>query len=198
MDHRDVVLEQEQWLYQGFLKIKKLQLKHRRFSGDMSSSIIREVLVRPLAVAVLPYDPILDKVVLLEQFRPGAIESQKPWLIEIVAGLKQDNETNDEVAKRELFEETGLACSALLPVYEYWVSPGGSNEKAVLYCAKVDANQANGIYGLATEHEDIKVTTVSSDEAFELLEVGKIQNSFALVALQWLQINKKKILELWQ
>jgi ADP-ribose pyrophosphatase len=197
MDRKDVFVQKEQWLYEGFLKLKKFELKYRKFAGDISPTVTREVLYRPTAVAVLPYDPYLDKVVLIEQFRVGALESEFPWLLEIVAGLQQESEVYAELAKRELYEETGLRCSELLPVYEYWVSPGSSNEKVILYCAKVDANHAQGVHGLAEEHEDIRVVSVSSEEAFDLLERGKITNSFALIALQWLQLHKKKILEQW-
>ena len=47
---------------------------------------------------------------LVEQFRAGCIDLPgEPWLIEAVAGLVETGETAEDVAMREVREETGLA-----------------------------------------------------------------------------------------
>jgi len=73
-------------LYEGFYQLDKLTIEHDRYNGQ-TQIIERELLVRHDAVCVLLYDPTKDKVVLIEQFRVGAIEHSNPWLLEIVAGL---------------------------------------------------------------------------------------------------------------
>ena len=74
--------------YNGFFRIERYRLRHRLYSGAWSRELTRELFERGHAAAVLPYDPILDAVVLVEQFRIGALEAPgDPWLLEIVAGV---------------------------------------------------------------------------------------------------------------
>jgi ADP-ribose pyrophosphatase len=83
-----VDIVQREQCYQGFYKLDRVQLRHELFAGGMSREINREVFVRHDAVCVLPYDPQRDEVVLIEQFRVGAMgKTDNPWLIELVAGL---------------------------------------------------------------------------------------------------------------
>jgi ADP-ribose pyrophosphatase len=115
--------------YQGFYKLDRVQLRHEKFDGGMSRVINREVFVRHDAVCVLPYDPQRDEVVLIEQFRVGAMgRAANPWLVEMVAGLIDKDEQPEEVAHREAEEEAGLTFSALWPITQYFPSPGGSTE----------------------------------------------------------------------
>jgi ADP-ribose pyrophosphatase len=198
MQRNDVEIEEEYWLHRGFLSLKHYRLRHKLFSGDWSATMSREVVIRRHAAAALPYDPDLDKVVLLEQFRIGALEdTDTPWLIEIVAGLVEKEESDEALVAREVQEEAGLVALDIIPIYKYWSSPGGSNELVSLFCVKVDASQAEGVYGLKEEHEDIRVFSVSSDEAFDMLSRGKIRNAVALIALQWLQLNKQAVIARW-
>lgn len=194
----DVEIISETDTYRGFLKIKQFNLRHRLFKGGWSAVLNREICTRPCVAAALPYDPVLDKVVLIQQFRIGAINATNPWLIEIVAGLA--DETDDsllDVIHREMKEECGLTTQQLHKIYDYWVSPGASNEYVSLFCARVDASLAGGIHGLAAEHEDISVQCVSSEEAFAMLGNEQINNALAIMALQWLQLNKEKLIKMW-
>lgn len=198
MHKKDVEILEESWLCRSFLKLKRYQLRHKLFSGDWSDTLARELIVRPRVAAVLPYDPVLDKVVLIEQFRPGALNAaSSPWLLEIVAGIADKDETVEELARREAHEEAGLTTLELKLIYNYWVSPGMCDEQVALFCAKVDASNAGGIHGLAHEHEDIKVHVMTTAEAFDLVERGEINNAMSLIALQWLQLNKKMLETKW-
>lgn len=60
--------------FRGFYKLDKLRLRHELFAGGMGREISRELFVRHDAVCVLPYDPQRDEVVLIEQFRVGALD----------------------------------------------------------------------------------------------------------------------------
>lgn len=198
MDKKDFKILEEKFLYKGFLTVKKYLLQHQLYKGGWSEVLPREILVRPLAVGVLPYDPVLDQVVLVEQFRVGALnDSSSPWLLEIVAGLTEEGEAPLDVAAREVHEEAGLNIEKLKFISKYWASPGGSSEEVVLYCAKVDAKNAGGIHGLVEEHEDIKVMVMPSLEAFAAVRSGKINNASTIIALQWLELNKNKLQAEW-
>lgn len=177
--------------YDGFLRIDKVKLRCRLFEGGWSKEFSREVLLRAPGIGVLLYDPHLDKVLLVEQFRIGCIDDQRngPWALELVAGLLEPGEVPDEVAVREAHEETGLQVEGLLPVCEYYNSPGGSAEKMTIFCASFAAAKAGGIFGLATEAENIRTVVLSRVEAMDGVASGRINNAMSIIALQWLQLN---------
>ena len=184
--------------YSGFFRINGYRLRHRLFAGGWSGAIEREVFERGHAVGVLPYDPVADSVVLIEQFRIGAlVAGMSPWLIEVVAGIIEEGEAPEEVARRETLEEAGLEIQALIPMCRYLVSPGGSSESVRLYCGRVDSRGAGGIHGLAEEHEDIRVDRVAYEEAMHLLEEGRVTNSVSLIALQWLALHRDRVRAAW-
>ena len=185
-------------LYKGYFQLVRFYITHEKFAGGWVPEINREILERPNATAVLPYDPVTDSVVLIEQFRTGAIHSDSPWLIEIIAGIHDADEDAETVAKREAKEESGIELLDICPIYEYFVSPGGSDEYLHLYCARVDASDVGGLHGLAHEHEDIRAFVVKADEAFALIESKKIRNATSIIALQWLQLNRERLRKLWQ
>ncbi|KPJ68123.1 MAG: ADP-ribose pyrophosphatase [Coxiella sp. DG_40] len=190
MTHDDVKILEEKSIYEGFSKIIHYKLRHRLFKGGWSKSFERELSVRYNAVAVLPYDPKLDKVVLIEQFRIGALKDKtSPWLLELVAGVIDKQQPVEKIAYLETKEEAGLDIIDLIPIYSYWSSPGGSSEFVSLYCAIVDASKANGIHGMDDEHEDILVHVMNSEEAFAAVKSGRINNASTIIALQWLQLN---------
>jgi len=185
--------------YQGIFRMARYHLRFRLFNGGFSQVVIREVMERKSAAGVLPYDPVLDQVVLIEQFRPGAIANpQSPWLLEIVAGVIESHEEPKNVAEREATEEAGCEILDIYPICEYFVSPGGSNEYFHLFCGRIDASDAGGIHGLEEENEDIRTFTLSTDEALMLLQEGKIKTAPAIISLQWLQLNREWLKQLWQ
>jgi len=184
--------------YSGFFRINRYRLRHRLFAGGWSGVIEREVFERGHAVGVLPYDPVADSLVLIEQFRIGALAAgMSPWLIEVVAGIIEEGEAPEEVARRETLEEAGLEIQALIPMCRYLVSPGGSSESVRLYCGRVDSRRAGGIHGLAEEHEDIRVDHLPYGEAMHLLEEGLVTNSVGLIALQWLALHRDRVRAAW-
>lgn len=194
----DVTLLDVENLYDGFFSLKRYYFKHKLFDGDMSDVVAREVFERGHAVAVLPYDPILDEVVLLEQFRFPAVETtERPWLVEVVAGIVEPGEDLEDVCHREASEEAGIELTHLRKMHTYLASPGACTERIHLYIGKVDATTAKGIHGLDHEAEDIKVMRVSLTQAREWLEQGIIDNSTAVIALQWLLLNKKSVVKQW-
>lgn len=190
----DVKIVEKEPLYQGFLSIYRYRLQHKLYSGGWTEQIDREIMDRGDAVMVIPYDPITDQVVVLEQFRVGAMNNDLgPWLSEFVAGMFDHNESAEEVAHRELMEEAGLKALELRKALSYYSSPGGTNERLSIYIARVDASSAAEFGGLADEHEDIRVRTLPFDVAVDWLEQGKFNNAASVIGLQWMQLHKLEI-----
>ena len=187
--------------YKGFLRVEKYRMRHELFTGGWSDEITRECMERDHAVAVLLYDPDLDQIILLEQFRVGAILFPgRPWLTEIVAGIMDNpHETSTDVARREVSEEAGCEILALVPICQYLVSPGGTSETITLFCGRVNANTvlSDSTRGVSNEHEDIKVRVVPRAEVMCLLHEGCINSAASIIALQWLEINLPRLLEQW-
>ncbi len=184
--------------YDGYFQIVRYRIKHSCFAGGWHDNVMREVFERGHAVAVLPYDPVLDQVVLIEQFRIGpAAIGQYPWLLEIVAGIIEQGESLDDVARREMEEEAGCTVSELMPMYQAYVSPGGTTETMALFCGRIDSSSVGGVHGLDDEQEDIKVHVVSREQALTWLAEGKISSSPAIIALQWLALNRERVLVEW-
>ena len=159
----------------------------------------RELILRPRAVGVLLFDPAQQQVVLVRQIRVGMLdEGQNPWLLELVAGMVESGEEPIEVAARESLEEANTTPQDLLQICEYYNSPGISNERITLFCGRVDATQAGGIFGLDAEHEDIEVVVLSLADALAKVASGEINNAMSIIALQWLQLNQPMLEESWK
>ncbi|WP_318459759.1 ADP-ribose diphosphatase [Photobacterium leiognathi] len=191
----DVDILVKETVYQGFFKMVKYRFRHKLFAGGWSGEISREMFERGHAAALLPYDPITDEVVLIEQFRVGAMAAGcAPWQLEIVAGMiDHQDESAEDVVKREAVEEAGLTVAELEKVTRYLSSSGGCSEMLDIFVGTVDSTQAGGIHGLAEESEDIRVHVVSREQAYEWVESGKIENAASIIALQWLQLNYSRL-----
>ncbi len=186
-------------LYAGFLKVNSYRLRHRLFAGGWSQELVRER-VEPLrASSVLLYDPQQDQVVLIEQFRIGALESDNhPWLLEIIGGHVETGEAPEDVARRESMEEAGCEVLELLPICEFLVTPGTSGERNYLYCARVDAIQAAGIHGVHEEGEDIRVEKMAFVDAMAEIYNGRINSTTGIISMQWLALNREQLRQRWK
>ena len=184
--------------FRGFYSLDRLRLRHLQFSGEMGPTLSRELFIRHDAVCVLPYDPQRDEVVLIEQFRVGAMgKSASPWLLELVAGLIDTDEQPEQVALREAVEEANLALTSLWPITQYFPSPGGSDERVYLYLGRCDSLGAGGVHGLAEEGEDIRVHVLALEDALDAVKDGRINNAASIIALQWLALNRAEVRGLW-
>lgn len=190
----DVQIIRREEMYKRFFRVEKIFLKHKLFNGGWSKEIGREIFIRGDAVAVLLYDPILDAVGMVEQFRVGAMnEPQGPWLYEVVAGMIEEGETPEAVAYRELLEEANVKPYRMEYICNYLSSPGGCDEKLHLFCGLCDLSQAGGVYGLPDESEDIRVHVFPAKQVLDNLLSGSFNNAAALICLQWLQINHARL-----
>jgi ADP-ribose pyrophosphatase len=184
--------------YQGFFRLERVRLRHSLHRGGMSPVLVREVLEKGNVVAMLPYDPVTDMVVMIEQFRVGAIGDQRSaWLLEIVAGLMEPGEQPEEVARREATEEAGLAVRRIESIARFFATPAKSSELTYLFCGEVDASGAGGVHGLAHEGEDIRVIPMPAERAFRLLDTGQIDSAWPMIALMWLQAHRERLRRAW-
>ncbi|MGI9833786.1 ADP-ribose diphosphatase [Vibrio vulnificus] len=193
----DVEVLSKEPLFQGFFKMIKYRFRHKLFAGGWSNVIEREMFERGHAAAMLPYDPIRDQVVLIEQIRVGALEHQHPWQLEIVAGMIDRDESAEAVVRREAQEEAGLDVGQLVSVVSYYPSAGGCSEKLDVFIGEVDASKAHGIHGLDYEDEDIRVHVMTREQAYDLVKHGKIENGASIIALQWLELNHLQLKSQW-
>jgi ADP-ribose pyrophosphatase len=199
MDHPDVEVIEHKRTHDGFLQVDVYRLRHRKFDGGWTEPVPREVCVRGDAVGVVLYDPGRDAVVLIEQFRVGAAAAGGPaWLTEVVAGMVGPGETPEAVARREAQEETGATVRELERICEFFPSPGAFTERVHLYCGRVDSEGLGGIHGLESEHEDIRVSVVPFDEAIARLDTDTLNNSVAIIALQWLMRHRDRLRAAWR
>ena len=195
----DVEIIARETLYRGFFSLERYRFRHRLFNGQMSGEIDREIFERGHAAVLLPYDPVRDQVVLIEQIRIATYDtSPTPWTLELVAGMIEAGETAEQVARREAQEEAGLTPGRLKPVINYLSSAGGTTERLAVYVGEVDASLAQGNHGLEDENEDILVHVVSRSQAYQWVEQGRIDNAAAVIALQWLQLHHTQLSDEWK
>lgn len=195
----DIDIQSVETVFKGYFRIDRYLLRHRKFMGGWTPVFSRELFERGHAAAVLPYDPILDRVALIEQFRAGAYSAGHPaWQIEIVAGMIEEGETAETVATRECVEEAGCSVTDLTPIGNFLMTPGGSSESIQMYCGRVDCAPVGGLHGLEHEQEDIRVFTLPAEEAFAWVKAGRIANAAAVIALQWLALNRDDLRGRWR
>ncbi|MGD2119912.1 MAG: NUDIX domain-containing protein [Chromatiales bacterium] len=193
MDKRYEILESET-LLDDFLRVNSYRLRHELHQGGDSQVLRRLRIEKQKAVSVLLFDVQRQEIVMVEQFRIGAMEHPGGcWLLENPAGYVEAGEKPEQVALREVREETGCECLDLIFICEFLVSPGISNESIVLYCGKVDASTADGIHGLDEEGEDIKVEVLSLEQAQQELYSGRINSTSSILSLQWLLLNQELV-----
>lgn len=195
----DLQILDQRTVFQGFFRINEYKIRHRLFNGGWSDVVTREMFERGHAVVVLPYDVASDQLVLVEQIRLGAAAtSHTPWLLEAVAGMVGSGESVEDVARREAQEEAGLTLGRLQPMLSYLSSPGGTTERIHLLLGELITPVQTGVFGLAEEHEDIKVHLMSRVEAMQLLAAGKIDNAATVIALQWLELHGATVRAAWK
>lgn len=185
--------------WNGRFPMQVVRFTYRRFDGARSGELTWELWRRGDAVVVLPYDPWSDRVALIEQFRlPALAAGIPPVMTECVAGLREAHEEPAAAALRETREEAGLEADRLESMGRYMLMQGGCDEVAEIFCARVrlDAGAA-GTFGLASEHEDIRLLAMPAEDAFALLDEQRIRNATGALALMWLRHHRARLRAGW-
>ncbi|WP_224824654.1 NUDIX domain-containing protein [Cognatishimia sp. MH4019] len=189
----DVEVSETRWPYTHYFSLQEMTLRHRRYDGAMSAQVERAVFVATDVAIVLPYDPVRDRVLLVEQFRMGpfARGDAHPWSLEPIAGRIDTVETAEETARREAREEAGLELGALHLIASCYPSPGATTEHFTSFLGIADLpDDVTGIGGLASEQEDIRSTLVSFDSLMKMARADAVSNAPLVMAAWWLAAHR--------
>ena len=192
----NIQVENIQREYLGFFALNQISLKYSQFDGDISELKNRVILMGSEASLILPYDPILDKVLLVEQFRIGPFcrGDRTPWVFEPVAGIIEVGETPEEAAKREVFEEAGLEVDQLVKIGSGYPNPGEATSYFYNYIAIVDLSEYSpGIYGAKNEGEDIRTHVADFNTVLNWSVSNKLRVLPLNTMVLWLALNKLKL-----
>jgi ADP-ribose pyrophosphatase len=190
----DVEVQACERMYDGFGKLDRYRLRHKRFDGSMTPEVSRELFQSGDAVVLLPYDPVRDEIVLIEQMRVSALSAgEAPWIVETIAGRIGEGESDEDVARREALEEAGLTVGRLERIGRFYSSPGIFAERFTAFCGLAQLDAAGGVHGLAEEQEDIRAFRLSAADAFDALARDEIQAAPAALCLSWLMVHRDRL-----
>lgn len=192
----DLRVTARQQPFAGFFAVDRWDLSHRTFAGGFTPTVRREGFVSGDAVVLLPWDPVRDRVMIIEQFRliPALRHDPQPWLLEPIAGRVDAGESVEDAARREALEEADLRIGQLFPAVHHYPSPGTLAEYLYLFVGIADLpDRSSGVHGLASETEDIRSHVLTHDALLDMVSQGQIANGpLAMIAL-WLQVNKERL-----
>ncbi len=173
-------------LYLGFFSLNKYEFVHQKHDGNWTDKVEREIFGGAHVSTLLPYDPIRKEIVLIQQFRAGAISRyDDDYLYEIVAGIIDENESPEETAIRECVEETGCNVNKITPIQSYFPAPGSSESFYHLFLGEINSFEGERIMGLESENENILVKSYKIEHVRNMLKEKEIKNGLTLIALQW-------------
>lgn len=201
--HPDVAIESDETVWDGRFALQRIKFRQRRFDGRMSGLRTWELWRRGRAAALLPYDPVADVVMLIDQFRlPALAAGIEPVMVEVPAGLCDPDEDPAVTAVREAEEEIGLVPRRLIEIGDFILTPGGSDERVALYLGEITAPAAGadgivGTAGLDVEHEDIRIRVRPAARAIAEAQAGKLSNVITTVALLLLATRRDELRRSW-
>jgi ADP-ribose pyrophosphatase len=186
-------------VWNGRFPVQRVRFRYRKRDGSLSGPVTWELLRRGEATVILPWDPVTDRIALIEQFRlPALAAGEEPRMTELPAGLMEPGEDAKDTARRELEEETGLSCTRIEPMGTFMLVQGSSDEKVHFQLAQVSLESGPGqVGGLAAENEETAVMVVDAAEAFAMVAENRIRNAPAALALLWLQVNHARLKAEW-
>ena len=194
----DIGVESRAQPYSAFFAVEDYKLNFKGMGQPPLKDVERTVFITSDAVTVLPYDPVADLVMVIEQFRPGpfARGDQQPWLLETISGRIDAGETAQAAALRESQEEAGLSINALLPIGQSYPSAGCMSEFLYSFVGLADLAQTQtGIFGLKSEDEIIKTHILPFDQLIALIAKGEINTSPLILSAFWLQNKRQALME---
>ncbi len=180
----------------SFFAFETQRVRYRQFDGSMGEPVLRAGLIVGEAAVILPYDPVNDRVLLVEQFRfaPHLLRDPNPWSLEAPAGLVDPGETPEDTAIRELREETGVEAGTLEVAARCYSSPGSLAEFIHVFIGLTDLPETiEGTGGLDSEHEDIRSHIVGYPAFERLIDEGTLRNAPLLIAALWLKLNRTRL-----
>jgi ADP-ribose pyrophosphatase len=185
---KKVVIHEKRRVFDGFFKIDEARVSFERFDGTMAGPVTRLSFERGDSVAALIHDTKARKVLFVNQFKYPTREKGTGWILETPAGMLNPGETPEAAIKREVLEEMGYAIEAVEPIATFYVSPGGSSERVILFYVEVSStNKQSAGGGVESEQEDIETVEVPVDDLDRMVRDGSLADAKTLVGVLWLQ-----------
>jgi nudix-type nucleoside diphosphatase (YffH/AdpP family) len=159
-----------------------------------SKQVVREIEHHGNSVAILPYDPDRQTVLLTRQFRLAAhLNGHSGWLTEVCAGMIDGGETAEQAVVREAREELGVQLKEVRRVADTFVSPGASMEKAALFSARYGPADRVGGGGGVDHGEDIEVLEMPLSDAARMIRDGTIVDAKTIILIQAALLVEEKL-----
>ena len=188
-------------VWQGRFPLQRVVFTYGRFDGARSAELTWELWRRGRGVAILPYDPLTDRLALIQQFRlPAHAAGLDPIMTECPAGLLEPEEDPEAAGRRELTEETGLVAGRMERIGRYMLMQGGCDEVMVYFAAHVALPQgavAPQAHGLVHEGEDTRLLVMPAEEAFAMLDADGVENVTLACCLWWLRHHRPRLRREW-
>ena len=185
---KKVVIQSKNRIFNDFFKIDEAYLSYERFDGRMSPVVRRLNFERGDSVAALIFNPETQKIILVNQFKYPTYDKGSGWITETIAGMVDKNETPEAAMRREVLEETGYNVEKLKHISTFYVSPGGSSERIVLFYVEVSGvSKVEQGGGVEMEQEDIITVELTVEEAQKQIESGEIADAKTIIGIMWLQ-----------
>lgn len=134
----------------------------------------REVVEHPGAVAILPVTAD-GQLVLVRQFRYAVGRE----LLEVPAGTREEGESAEACAVRELREEVGYEAETVEELARFFVSPGWCNEELIVY-------RATGLREVGDDpeqDEDLRMVVIAPEDVEALMRSGEIGDAKTITAI---------------
>jgi len=198
--HPLYIPESDEVVWDGRFPVQRVRFRYRRADGTPSGLLTWEMWRRGDGALILPYDPWIRRIALIEQFRlPALAAGEEPIMRECPAGLLEKGENAEATVRRELQEETGFTADRIEKIGQFMTMQGGADEVLHFFCGRVRLPEtaAPGTRGLANENEETRLVLLPAEEAFAQVARNEIRNSPAALALMWLQINTPRLTTEW-
>ncbi|WP_271856165.1 NUDIX domain-containing protein [Patiriisocius marinus] len=182
----------EELVFDDYFKIKKATIEHELFNSK-TIEVNRMCFERGDSVAILIYEKETDTLLFTNQFRYPTIKDKDGWILELTAGTIENGEDPVERVKKEVEEEIGYDITKISFINSFFVSPGGTSERILLYYSEV--NSADKIFkggGMKYEKEDIQLVKLKTKEVINHLKNNQFRDAKTIIGLQWFLINNIK------
>jgi nudix-type nucleoside diphosphatase (YffH/AdpP family) len=174
-------------VFDSYFSVVEAKVRYQLPNGQMSSLVSRLSLERGDSAAAVIVNTCEETVVVARQFRFPTVGKGPGWVLELVAGTIEENETAEACIRREIFEELGYETSEVNPISVFYTSPGGSSERIHLFHAEVRTESRTGPGGgVPAEGEDIEIVEIPLSQVPKLLESGEIVDAKTLIGMNWL------------
>ena len=189
---RQVIVHEKRRIFDDFFKIDEARLSYEAPNGAMVGPVRRLSFERGDSVAAVVLHRDRRALILGKQFRYPTNEKGPGWMTEILAGMIDSGESPVQCVRREVREESGYEVEQLEQIATFYLSPGGSSERIILFYAEVsDAGRVGSGGGEIAEGESIEIVEVPIDAIKADALAGRIDDAKTLAGVLWLMANER-------